>query len=112
MKVAGFAIGGLGVAGLAASGVFFYLRQDAIGQLDAACGPDGQSCPANMEATYNKGRLYSAISTAALIGGGAALAMGGTLIIVSTSKKPASPTVGFVPAAPGANVGGSLVGRF
>jgi hypothetical protein len=112
VRIAGFVIGGLGVAGLAASGVFFLQRQSAISELDAACGPDRQSCPPTLTETRDRGQLFSTLGMATLIGGGVFLATGVTMIIAAPSSKPASPTVGLAPFAGPTTAGATLLGRF
>lgn len=82
------AVMGAGAASLVVSGVFFGLKQSAIADLDAACGPDGQSCPASLQQTYDDGALYSTVSTGTFIAGLAALGVGGTLLIVELTVKP------------------------
>jgi len=76
----------LGVASLAVSGAFFGLRQSAINKLNAACGPDKQQCPADLQATATHGKLYANVSTATFAAGAAAVGLGGVLLIVEASK--------------------------
>jgi len=76
----------LGVASLAVSGAFFGLRQSAINKLNAACGPDKQQCPADLQATATHGKLYASVSTATFAAGAAAVGLGGVLLIVEASK--------------------------
>jgi hypothetical protein len=105
-----------GAASLVVSGVFFGLKQSAVSDLDAACGPDGQSCPPDLQETYDNGSLYSTVSTATFIGGLAALGVGGTLLIVELTVKPGSG--GAAPAKEtavhlrGAPTGLTLTGKF
>ncbi|APR77014.1 Hypothetical protein A7982_02361 [Minicystis rosea] len=108
MRIAGFVVGGIGIAGLAASGVFFGLRQSAIADLDSRCGADRQSCPSSSLATRDRGAMSATLSTATLIGGGAALAIGGTLLGLSYRKKPDAPRVDLALLPGGVSVGGSF----
>ena len=90
LKIAGFVVGGAGIASLAVGGIFFAMKQSAISDLDAACGADRQSCPPDLASTRDSGETYATVSTATVIGGAAALAIGATLIIVAPSKKSAA----------------------
>ena len=53
-------IGGLGVASLAASGVFFILRNQANSDLDSECIND--VCPDTLEDTQSRGESYSMLT--------------------------------------------------
>ena len=57
-------VGGVGVAGLAASGVFFGLRQGAKSDLEKAC--DGNTCPASLQSKQNQGELYTTLAWVSL----------------------------------------------
>jgi len=104
VKIAGFVVGGVGIAGLAVGGIFFGMKQSAISDLDAACGPDRKSCPADLASTRDHGETYSTVSTAAFIGGAAALAVGVTLVIAAPRRKAAQ--VGVSASPSGVVVGG------
>lgn len=53
-------IGGLGVASLAASGVFYILRNSANDDLEAGCIKD--VCPDTLEDTQSRGENYSMLT--------------------------------------------------
>ena len=108
MRIAGFVVGGVGVVGLVVSGVFFGMRQKAISDLDAECGPTKMSCPASALATKNSGATDATVSTAMLITGLGFAATGGILLGVSTRTKAPKPAAGLV-LLPG---GGALRGTF
>ena len=107
MRIAGFVLGGAGIASLAVAGVFFGMKQGAISDLDAACGSDRQSCPPDLAGTRDSGELYATVSTATFIGGAAALAIGLGLVVFAPSPSPA-PSVGLTVGPGGARV----IGRF
>jgi hypothetical protein len=107
VRTAGFVVGGMGLASLAASGVFFGLRAKAIGDLDAICGTDRQSCPASAKATRDSGATYATVSTATFIAGLGALGLG-TILVIAAPRAKASPA-----AAVAVTPGGVMVdGRF
>lgn len=113
IRTAGFFVGGAGLASLAVSGIFFGLRAGAISDLDAQCGPDGQSCPASAQSTYDSGKTYSTVSTATFIAGLALVAGGVGMVLFAPKPKPA--TTGLVAVAPGAAGGpggATVLGRF
>jgi hypothetical protein len=78
----GIGIAGLGGASMIVSGVFFGMKESAKSDLDAVCGPDGQSCPESARGTAEDGALYDTVSMATFIGGVSALAIGGTLVVI------------------------------
>ncbi|MBK7579174.1 MAG: hypothetical protein IPI67_03120 [Myxococcales bacterium] len=53
-------IGGLGVASLAASAVFYSLRAKAVDDLDKGC--IGRTCPDTLESTQKRGQTYSTLT--------------------------------------------------
>jgi hypothetical protein len=114
LRTAGIVVGSAGVVGLALGGVFLGLRQSAIDKLDAACGPDKQQCPPDLQGTSDDGKLYSTLFLPLMIGGGVAAAAGLTLILVAPSGKPKTPptTAAFSTGAPGTPAGGTLFLRF
>ncbi len=59
-SVVPWVIGGVGVASLAASGVFYILRNGAKSDLDSGCR--GSVCPARLSGTQDKGKLYSTLT--------------------------------------------------
>jgi hypothetical protein len=112
MRMAGYIVGGAGIASLLASGAMFYLRHTSISDLDKQCGADRRSCPDSARNTVDRGKLYTTLGDVTLAVGAAGLGVGAVLVVVgSHSSEQAS--LGIAPGAVGANAGGaSLVGRF
>ena len=112
VRTAGFVVGGAGIASLIASGAMFYLRHNAISDLDKQCGAARTDCPDSARNTVDRGKLYTTLGDVTLAVGAVGLALGATLVIVgSHSSEQAS--LGLAPGSAGANIGGaSLVGRF
>lgn len=107
-------VGSVGVAALAASGVFYMLRQGAISDLEDACGPNRDRCPASSESTYDDAKRYNTFSQIALgvgvVGVGAAAAL---WLTASPAEKPAAKTgLLIAPSAPAAPAGVTVLGRF
>lgn len=103
-------VGGVGVASLAASGVFFILRQGAISDLDAAC-PSRVNCPSDLESTRDSGKMYSTLSVITLGVGVVGVGTGVTLLIMGNGKGK-SPEAALTLGAPSAHAGASVIGRF
>ncbi|HEY4122462.1 MAG TPA: hypothetical protein VGM56_31570, partial [Byssovorax sp.] len=107
MKIAGFIVGGAGIASLGVAGVFLAMRQSAISSLDSACGANGQSCPANLASTNSGGKTDSTVFSITAIAGGALVAGGLTLILLAPSSK-STPTVGLHLAPSSASLAGAF----
>ncbi len=104
-RVAGFVIGGVGIASLGASGIFFGLRAGKISDLDKVC-PDRQ-CPSSaQQSDIDAGKLYTTIANVTLAVGVAAVA--GGVVLVLTSGSSSEPSVALAPAPGGAQ----LLGKF
>jgi hypothetical protein len=114
LRTAGFVTAGVGVASLIGSGIFFYLRGQAIDDLDAVCGADGESCPESSRDTFDRGRTYNTLANVTLAVGAVGIAAGIPMILLGSSGSPEPQRAGMklVPVAPGADGGASLVGRF
>jgi hypothetical protein len=106
----GYIIGGVGVASLATSGVFFYLRAKKIDHLDEVCPQ--RTCPSHAyDSDQDAGKLYTVIADVTLAVGVAAVASGVVLVLTSGPSTPSSgpePSVALAPA-PG---GVQLFGKF
>jgi tetratricopeptide (TPR) repeat protein len=112
MRTAGYIVGGAGIASLIASGAMFYLRHNAISDLDKQCGVDRMSCPDSARNTVDRGKLYTTLGDVTLAVGAVGLGVGAILVVVG-SHSGEQTTLALSPSAPGANAGGaSLVGRF
>lgn len=82
-----FVVGGLGVASLIASGVFFGIRTSAQSELEDKC--QGTLCPESVRATGDRGKMATTVSNVTLVVGLVGLGAGITLYALD-SKKPAS----------------------
>ncbi len=115
LRTAGFVTASVGVASLIGSGVFFFLRGQAIDDLDDACGVDREECPESSRDTFDRGRTYNTLANVTLAVGAVGIAAGIPMILLGSgggSREPARAGMKLVPIAPGADGGASLVGRF
>jgi hypothetical protein len=110
-KLLPYVIGGAGIASLIGSGVFFGLRQSALGNLEAKCGPNRDACPASAAGEYSNLKLYNATAQIALGVGVASLGTAVTLWVLQRRAARVS-GVGLLPSAPNAVAGISCVGSF
>jgi PEGA domain len=112
MRTAGYIVGGAGIASLIASGAMFYLRHNAISDLDKQCGVDRMSCPDSARNTVDRGKLYTTLGDVTLAVGAVGLGVGAILVVVGGHSSEQA-TLALAPGAPGANAGGaSLLGHF
>jgi hypothetical protein len=103
--VYGYVIGGIGIASLGASGVFFGLRAGKISDLDKVC-PDRQ-CPSHAQQDdIDAGKRYTTFANVTLAVGVAAVA--GGLVLVLTSGPSNEASVALAPSPGGAQ----LLGKF
>jgi hypothetical protein len=77
-------VGGVGVAGLAASGAFFGLRQGAKSDLDRGC--DGNVCPRSLQSKEDNGKLYTTLSIVTLGVGIAGVGVATYLFVAGSGK--------------------------
>jgi hypothetical protein len=113
-KLVPFVIGGVGVASLIASGVFFGLRQGAISDLDGSC-PSRTGCDPSLKSTEENGRLYGTVSLITLAAGVVGLGVGGTLLLLSPPSSdgpPAAARLQLSPVAGPSLAGASFSGAF
>ena len=103
-----FLAGGVGVASLIASGVFFGLRAGTISTVAASCADPvnytGCKNTTDTQAAMASGRTYSTLTSVTLGVGLAGLGAAGILWFVTSPKKAAEPTkagVILVPTGPG-----------
>ena len=101
----GYVIGGIGIASLGVSGVFFGLRAGKISDLDKVC-PNNQCASHAHDDDIKAGKLYTAIADVTLAVGVAAVASGAILVLTSGSSSEPSAALG---PAPG---GVQLFGKF
>ena len=109
-KVPPLVIGAVGLASLAASGVFFYLRQDALSELEEACS--GGTCPPEQEDTYDKAKTYNTVGLVTLGVGVVGVGVAATWLLTQGSPSKTEAGWQLSPAAPGATAGASVIGRF
>jgi hypothetical protein len=103
----GYVIGGIGVASLGASGVFFGLRAGKISDLDKVCPPPERQCPSHaQQSDIDAGKRYTTFANVTLAVGVAAVA--GGLVLVLTSGPSTETSVALAPAPGGAQ----LLGKF
>ena len=105
-----FVVGGIEAASLITSGVFYLLRAGTTSDLDAACGPNRDTCPADAQSTYDKGRTYNTVANITLAVGVVGVGAGVVLYLTTgkPTKAPSTASVGIAPTPGGA----SLIGRF
>ncbi len=107
-----YVIGGVGVAALIGSAVFFGLRQSALSDLESKCGSDRKSCPPSARGEVSNLGVYNTTAQVALgvgvVGVGAAV----TLLLLQKKQPPAQAGLMFTPDAPNALAGASVSGRF
>ena len=110
-----YVIGGVGIAAVVTSGVFFALRQATAAELDKDC-PNHDQCPESNKPTYDRLKTYNA---ATWITGTIGIAgIGTAAVLILTEKKPNAKKSDDVaglrvrPSAPGALAGVELDYRF
>ncbi|HVY27007.1 MAG TPA: hypothetical protein VHB79_10660 [Polyangiaceae bacterium] len=110
-RTAGYVVGGVGVASLLASGVFFYLRQQKINDLDKSC--PNRICPSHAyDADRDAGKTYTLIADVTLAVGVAAVAGGVVLVLTSRPSSGSGPEPGPSVALAPALGGAQLLGTF
>jgi hypothetical protein len=111
-NVTPFIVGGVGVASLAASGVFLLLRSKSIKSLEDSC-PTHVGCPAGEQSTYDHGKTYTVVADVTLGIGIAGVATGAALFFLN-KKKPAPPAAGALQLVPTwtSGAGAEMIGTF
>lgn len=105
-RIAGYVVGGIGIASLGASGIFFGLRAGKISDLDKQC--PNRECPSrDQQSDIDAGKRYTTIANVTLAVGAAAVA-GGLVLILTSGGADAESSVALAPAPGGAQ----LYGRF
>lgn len=83
-SVAPWVIGGVGVASLAASGVFYVLRNNAKKKLDDGCV--GDVCPDTLQGTQDAGQRYATLTGVALGVGAAGIGVAAVWLLTGSSS--------------------------
>ncbi|MDP9149670.1 MAG: hypothetical protein M3O36_06990 [Myxococcota bacterium] len=111
----GLIAGGLGIAGIAAGGIFGLMTNSAISQQKQECSPDGCTPAGHAQALsdHDLAVKYGLYSNVGFIAGGVLLAGGAALFFLSrpADAGSASPSAGLVVAPSLERSGGSLVVR-
>ncbi len=109
IKTRTWILGGAGVAALGGAGVLWYLRGQAIDDLDKGCR--GSVCPESLRSTQNKGEAYSLWAPITAGVGVAAVGVAALDWWLGSRRAPAKDrgvSWSVVPVAGGAGVGGSF----
>lgn len=100
LRIAGFALTGAGVLGVAAGGYFSLKARGIADDAESDCADD---CPGTVLQDYNeRGEAADRNATIAYIAGGVALAAGVATIVIATSREKKGATVTLVPTPGGA----------
>jgi hypothetical protein len=102
-RIAGFVIGGIGIAGLGAGAVTGVMALSKKSQLKKDC-PNPMMCTTEGVATASSGKTLSLVSTVSLIAGGVGVGVGVILVITGGSADKPAATVGLLPLPGGAAV--------
>jgi len=109
-RIVGLAMGGVGLAGLIAGGIFGGLAFSRTGTANDNCeAPDFRRCNAAGVDAGNQSRTFGNVSTVAFIAGGA-FALGGAAIYLTAPDN--GPSAHIVPAVGPGVAGVSFGGRF
>jgi hypothetical protein len=98
VRIGGVAVAGLGVVGMAVFGITGAMATGDFNKLETECGTSRCTDP-KYAGVVDQGKTLSAVSTASVIVGGAALAAGGLMIVFGGPSAPA-------PASTGSGKGG------
>jgi hypothetical protein len=90
---------GVGGASLVTSGVAFLMRSSAVGDLESKCKPD--VCPASMQDTADKGKMYTTLGNVTLAVGLVGVGVGTVLLLTRGGSAPSSESA---PASAGSKV--------
>ena len=113
-KIAGYTLGGVGIAGLALGGIFAYLAHDKNqASLEHCRQGEPNACTEEGVGLREDAQSNATIATVATIAGGALLATGITVLVLTPSSKEASAsTPGFRARAQVTPTGLRLSGEF
>lgn len=114
-RVLPWLVTGVGAASLAASGVFYVLRQGVISDLEASCGPEFRCSEAD-RSTYDRGSTYTTIANVTLGVGIVGVGVGTVLLLAGGKQDKTAPGAkGSARTSVGMMIhpsGVSLAGRF
>jgi hypothetical protein len=113
LRPAAYAVGGIGVAGVVAGAIFGGLAASSSSKLKTEC--PNNICTASSQGNLSSAKTQALVSTIGLTVGGAALATGIVLFVVSRpsgKKDDARPSAELVPSFGPQGGSLSLVGRF
>lgn len=102
-----YVVGGVGIATLATSGIFFALRQSNYSELKRAC-PDRNACPESNHDTYERVKTYSVVTPIVASAGAGAIVAATLLIVLEKKPKTDQRGLSVKPDAPGALAGMSV----
>jgi hypothetical protein len=104
-RAIGLGAGGVGLAALVVGAGFSIAALTTSHHLDGVCGPDRTRCPASEQGAIGRVRAYSAIADGTL-GGGAALAITGAVLLVAEAPPRAEgPRIRFAASPLRASIG-------
>lgn len=110
MRIAGGAIGGVGLVGIVVGSVFGVIASSKLSESNDANHCDAQNtCDSNGLALRSQAKDAATISTIMFVAGGVALAVGITLFVLAPKSKS---SVAFVPGIAPNGAFGTFVGRF
>jgi hypothetical protein len=113
LRPAAYALGGVGAAGVVLGAVFGGLAVGAASTVKSEC--PGNVCPSSHQSDLNAANTKALVSTVGLVAGGALLATGVVLFVVSrpSAKKDDAPAAAALVPSVGPGGGGlSMIGRF
>lgn len=90
-SAAPWVVGGIGVASLIASGVFFALKNGAENELDRECL--GKTCPDTVQSTQSRGETYATLTGVTLGVGIVGVGVASVMLLSGGSERPAEPAV-------------------
>lgn len=103
-RIAGFVVGGIGIAGLGVGAVTGVLALSKKSELEKEC-PNAAACSAQGVAKASEGKRLSLVSTASLIAGGVGFGVGFILVLTGGSGQTPPTTIGLSPVPGGATIG-------
>ncbi len=103
-----YTIGGIGVASLVASGVFFLLRQQRLNQLEETCSPT--ACPESARGAWEDGKRFTLLGNITAAVGATGVGVGAVILLTDTNDAPSGPLT--TSRTTGSYAGLEVVGSF